>query len=187
MENASRAAVAMLRDNVAGRCRSGEITRRFSEKIFTVLNPILSPMRIHLQAGHEKPRDYYRRLTIFWSKFMIVKKLAVSLMAVSASLTAGMAQAGSADSAIDACVTAVGERGAMVVDGNVAKIKSRGASWEVWLNVDTNDSDLKVWCYSTRGKVKELVTQQGVWLGRNVRRPESDLRLAQARTSNERL
>ncbi len=95
------------------------------------------------------------------------------------------AAANPAESAIDSCMTAVTADAVEVIDGNVARVKPRGGSWEVWLNVNSSDADLKVWCLAKRGVVRELVAQEGTWMGRNIKRPAADVRVAQNRAAGQ--
>ena len=100
-----------------------------------------------------------------------VKIFAVSLG--TAVLLSGNAIAAPAQDAIRACKVAVEESVGDGVLTKLTKVKARGANYEVWLNLQGDDTDQRSYCYLRRGEVDQLVVEDGRWVGRNPKRPET--------------
>jgi hypothetical protein len=89
-------------------------------------------------------------------------------------LTAGEAAfAAQAKDALEACKVAVNAGNEAEVITKLMKIKARGANYEVWLNIDNADQAQKGYCFLRRGEVEQLIVEEGSWVGRNPRRPET--------------
>jgi len=102
------------------------------------------------------------------------RKALISMMSFAIALgVAGTAAAAPAQDAIEACKGAVSEAAGDEVVTKLMKIKPRGANYEVWLNVVNDDQTQRSYCYLRRGEVQQFVTEDGKWVGRNPRRPES--------------
>lgn len=103
----------------------------------------------------------------------MINKTFFATLGVASLLVSGAAVAAPAEKAIEACRTAVeGTVGGDVV-AKLTKIKSRGANFEVWLNVEAEDAEKRSYCYLRRGDVAQVVVEEGKWVGRNPSRPES--------------
>jgi hypothetical protein len=100
------------------------------------------------------------------------RKAFVSLGLLALTLVAAdSAMAARAKDAVEACkLAATAEAGEDVV-AKLIKVKSRGANYEVWLNL-RGEQEQKTFCYLRRAEVETLVTEEGAWKGRNPRRPE---------------
>jgi len=98
--------------------------------------------------------------------------ISLSLLAFSMVAAEG-AFAARAKDAVEACKVA-SAAAAVNEDtvGKLIKVKSRGANYEVWLNL-RGDQDQKTYCYLRRGEVEQLVMEEGAWKGRNPKRPET--------------
>ena len=99
------------------------------------------------------------------------KLIALSLAA--GLMISGTAAAAPAQDAIKACKTAVQDSVGEGTLAKLTKVKSRGANYEVWLNVKGEAASQRSYCYLRRGEVQQLVTEDGQWVGRNPRRPEA--------------
>ena len=97
--------------------------------------------------------------------------LAIALAA--GTMVSGTAVAAPAQDAIRACKVAVADSVGDGVLSKLTKVKSRGANYEVWLNVKDGDANQRSYCYLRRGEVQQLVVEDGKWVGRNPRRPEA--------------
>ena len=102
--------------------------------------------------------------------------------------TFGNAWSASPDETVKACRAAIAEAEGMdYADVSLKKIKPRGSSYEAWFNVSDGDKALKSYCYIKRGKVEQLVTNEGRWKSSNPRRPkveaETETALAKAKES----
>ena len=100
------------------------------------------------------------------------RKAVVSLGLLALTLVAAEgALAARAKDAVEACkIAATAEAGDDVV-AKLIKVKSRGANYEVWLNL-RGEQDQKTFCYLRRAEVETLVMEDGAWKGRNPKRPE---------------
>ncbi|MDJ0926821.1 MAG: hypothetical protein QNJ73_04140 [Gammaproteobacteria bacterium] len=87
----------------------------------------------------------------------------------------GVAAAGApAENAIKACRVAIEESSSNDVIARLSKIKTRGNNYEVWMNVSSDSGEqMRTYCYTRRGEVDQFVLEDGKWVGRNPRRPES--------------
>lgn len=87
----------------------------------------------------------------------------------------GAATAGApAEQAIKACRVAIEDSASDDVISRLSKIKTRGNNYEVWMNVSNdNGEQQRTYCYTRRGEVDQFVLEDGKWIGRNPRRPES--------------
>lgn len=103
---------------------------------------------------------------------MIRKDIFAALGMVSA-LASGAAVAAPAEEAIEACRIAVESSVGEDAVSKLTKIKARGANYEVWLNVEADDEAKRSYCYLRRGDVAQFVVEEGKWVGRNPRRPDS--------------
>ena len=84
------------------------------------------------------------------------------------------AMANKAEQAIKACRVAVEDSASSDVISRLSKIKTRGNNYEVWMNVSSDSGDQqRTYCYLRRGEVDQFVLEDGKWIGRNPRRPES--------------
>jgi len=99
------------------------------------------------------------------------KLIALSLAA--GLMISGTAAAAPAQDAIKACKIAVQESVGEGTLSKLTKVKSRGANYEVWLNVKGDEAKQRSYCYLRRGEVQQLVLEDGQWVGRNPRRPEA--------------
>lgn len=99
------------------------------------------------------------------------KLIAISLAA--GLMISGTAAAAPAQDAIKACKIAVQDSIGEGMLSKLTKVKSRGANYEVWLNVKGDDATQRSYCYLRRGEVQQLVVEDGQWVGRNPRRPEA--------------
>lgn len=98
------------------------------------------------------------------------------LIAASATiLLSGPALAAPAQKAIQACRVAVEQNVGDGVLSKLTKVRARGANYEVWLNLKGGDTQQRSYCYLRRGEVEQLVVEDGKWVGRNPRRPETAL------------
>lgn len=84
----------------------------------------------------------------------------------------GEVAAAPAEDAIRACRDAVEQSLGEDVLSRLTKIKSRGANYEVWLNLSGDQLEQRSYCYFRRGEVQQIVVEDGRWVGRNPRRPE---------------
>ena len=102
------------------------------------------------------------------------RKTFVSLGLLALTLVAADgAMAARAKDAVEACkLAATAEAGEEVV-AKLIKVKSRGANYEVWLNVKGGETQQRSYCYLRRGEVDQVVVEDGKWVGRNPRRPEA--------------
>ena len=103
-----------------------------------------------------------------------MNRSSVIAMGLAAGISVSSAAvAAPAQDAIRACKIAVEESVGDGVLSNLTKVKSRGANYEVWLNVKGDDLQQRSYCFLRRGQVEQLVTEDGKWVGRNPRRPEA--------------
>jgi len=100
-----------------------------------------------------------------------VKALAITMAA--GLMISGTATAAPAQDAIKACKVAVEENIGQGTLSKLTKVKSRGANYEVWLNVKGDDATQRSYCYLRRGEVQQIVVEDGQWVGRNPKRPEA--------------
>ncbi len=100
-----------------------------------------------------------------------VKVLAITVAA--GLMISGTATAAPAQDAIKACKVAVEASVGQGTLSKLTKVKSRGANYEVWLNVKGEDAAQRSYCYLRRGEVDQLVVEDGKWVGRNPKRPEA--------------
>jgi len=91
--------------------------------------------------------------------------LALTLLAADGALAAR------AKDAVEACKVAATAKAGEDVTAKLIKVKSRGANYEVWLNL-RGEQDKRTFCYLRRAEVETLVMEEGEWRGRNPRRPE---------------
>ncbi|RMF95640.1 MAG: hypothetical protein D6727_10290 [Gammaproteobacteria bacterium] len=87
----------------------------------------------------------------------------------------GPAAAASGDSAFRACRTAVeADIEGKALNTRLSKIRRRGNNYEIWLNLlDRQGASQRGYCYVRRGKVDQLVVEEGRWSGRDPERPPS--------------
>ena len=104
---------------------------------------------------------------------MKVKGLILMAFSALALSTGEAAFAAQAKDALEACKLAVNAGKDAEVITKLMKIKARGANYEVWLNIDAQDQEQKGYCFLRRGEVEQLIVEDGSWVGRNPRRPET--------------
>jgi hypothetical protein len=97
--------------------------------------------------------------------FVSLGLLALTLVAAEGALAAR------AKDAVEACKVAATAKAGDDVIAKLIKVKSRGANYEVWLNLH-GEQDQKTFCFLRRAEVETLVMEEGEWRGRNPRRPE---------------
>lgn len=100
-----------------------------------------------------------------------IKVLAITVAA--GLMISGTATAAPAQDAIKACKVAVEANVGQGTLSKLTKVKSRGANYEVWLNVKGEDATQRSYCYLRRGEVEQIVVEDGQWVGRNPKRPEA--------------
>ena len=98
--------------------------------------------------------------------------IVTALAVVVCGLSTGSALAAAADDAIQSCRAAIEQAQGDDVSAKLSKVKPRGNNYEVWFNVKDDGIYRKSYCYLKRGEVRQLLTQEGRWKGRNPRRPE---------------
>ncbi len=87
---------------------------------------------------------------------------------------AGVANAAPQERAIEACKVAIAESvNQEEVNARLKRVKSRGNSYEVWLNVRSTDTPQRSYCLLRSGEVEQLVMQDGRWSGTRPRRPDT--------------
>ena len=99
-------------------------------------------------------------------------RIVIVTAALACGLGSGSALAAAADDAIQSCRAAIEEAQGADVSAKLSKVKPRGNNYEVWFNVKDDGIYRKSYCYLKRGEVRQLLTQEGRWKGRNPRRPE---------------
>jgi hypothetical protein len=103
----------------------------------------------------------------------MIRKTIITAAALGAVAASGAAVAAPAQDAIEACRVAIEANAGQDVVSKLTKIKSRGANYEVWLSVKAEDQDQRTYCYLRRGQLDQFVVEDGSWVGRNPKRPES--------------
>ena len=103
---------------------------------------------------------------------MTKSRIIIVTAALACGLGSASALAAAADDAIKSCRAAIEEAQGVDVSAKLSKVKPRGNNYEVWFNVKDDGIYRKSYCYLKRGEVRQLLTQEGRWKGRNPRRPE---------------
>ena len=91
---------------------------------------------------------------------------------VAGSQLLGTAHASRAQDTIEQCRNAIEQTQGTEAVAKLSKIKSRGRNYEVWFNLKGTGEDMRSYCYGKPGEVKQLITENGRWKGRNPPRPE---------------
>jgi len=102
---------------------------------------------------------------------MISRKVQV-LLAVSLIATSGSAFASKAARAVSECRDAVAQEQGTDAVAKLKKVQSRGSGYDVWLNVKDGETELRSFCSLKRGKVDQVVTEDGRWTSRHPSRPD---------------
>lgn len=104
---------------------------------------------------------------------MIYMKTQVMLL-VGLLATSGSAFASKASNAVSQCRDAVIQEQGEDAVAKLKKVKSRGAGYDVWLNVKGGNNELRTFCFLNRGVVQQMVTEEGRWTSRHPSRPGAD-------------
>jgi len=99
----------------------------------------------------------------------ILRPTLISLAAVASVGFATTASAGP-NRAVEACKTAIAEEQGPELVTRLKKVQPRGGSYEAWFNLTDGDTQLKAYCLNKRSST-EIITSEGVWKGRNLKRP----------------
>lgn len=111
----------------------------------------------------------------------MINRKAQLLLAVALVGTAGSAVASKAERAVSQCREAVSQQQGEDAVATLKKVQSRGAGYDVWLNVIDRGNELRSFCFLKRGEVQQIVTEDGRWTSRHPSRP--DLEKAAMRTA----
>lgn len=102
---------------------------------------------------------------------MLISRKQVVLMAALLA-TSGSAFASKAADAVSQCRNAVVQEQGVESVAKLKKVKSRGAIYEVWMNIKGDDSEMRTYCALKRGKIQQMVTEEGRWTSSHPKRPE---------------
>lgn len=105
----------------------------------------------------------------------ILVMITAGLMSISAP-----AFASKASKAVSQCRDAVVQEQGQDAVAKLRKVQSRGAGFDVWLNVTGIDNELRAFCYLKKGEVQQMVTEEGRWTSRHPSRPDFVKKSAQA-------
>lgn len=95
--------------------------------------------------------------------------LATALLAVS-----GSAFASKTSKAISQCRDAVTQEQGEAAVAKLKKVKSRGASYDIWMNVKAGENNLRSYCSLKRGQLQRVVTEEGRWTSNHPKRPSDE-------------
>ena len=108
-------------------------------------------------------KEFYMEVFAKRTTYVVAGMLALSFVSMPAATAAP-------NQAVDACKTAIAAEHEADYRTSPKKIKSRGGTYEVWLNLQDGDTQLKAFCVNKRGDV-QVSTSAGAWKGSNPKRP----------------